>query len=63
MKREAVKGNANELDLALLEDRVALRQGKKQIYGSHMGRDPETGSTTYCRLRIPRKRIWSFILD
>lgn len=42
--REAVKlGNAPGPDLALLEDRVALRQGKKQIYGSQIGRDPETG--------------------
>lgn len=42
--REAVKnGNANGADLALLEDRVALRTGKKQIYGSQIWRDPETG--------------------
>ena len=29
--------------MALLEDRVALRQGKKQIYGSQIGVDPDTG--------------------
>lgn len=41
---EAVKkGDAAPADLALLEDRVALRQGKKQIYGSRIGRDQETG--------------------
>lgn len=35
MMREAVKiGNARASSLALLEDRVALRQGKRQIYGS-----------------------------
>ena len=35
--REAVeKGNARASSLALLEDRVALRQGKKQIYGSQV---------------------------
>ncbi len=40
MMREAVgKGNAVGSDLALLEDRVALRQGKRQIYGSQVGRD------------------------
>jgi hypothetical protein len=40
MMREAVKkGNANPSSLALLEDRVALRQGKKQIYGSQIGLD------------------------
>lgn len=44
MMREAVKkGNANASSLALLEDRVALREGKKQIYGSQIGRDQETG--------------------
>lgn len=44
MMREAVsKGNARASSLALLEDRVALRKGKKQIYGSQVGRDQETG--------------------
>ena len=44
MLREAVKiGAANPPDLALLEDRVALRQGKKQIYGSQIGVNRETG--------------------
>lgn len=44
MMREAVKqGNANSGSLALLEDRVALRKGEKQIYGSQVGRDQETG--------------------
>ncbi len=44
MMREAVKeGNANASSLALLEDRVALRQGRRQIYGSQIGRDQETG--------------------
>jgi hypothetical protein len=43
MMREAVKkGNARPRSLALLEDRVALRQGKLQIYGSQIGRDPQT---------------------
>lgn len=43
MMREAVKnGKAHGSSLALLEDRVALRQGKKQIYGSQIGMDPET---------------------
>lgn len=42
--REAVKkGNADPGSLALLEDRVALAQGKKQIYGSQLTMDPETG--------------------
>lgn len=43
MMREAVvNGNARPSSLALLEDRVALGQGKKQIYGSQIGRNPET---------------------
>lgn len=38
MMREAVKkGNAQASSLALLEDRVALREGRKQIYGSQIG--------------------------
>lgn len=43
MMREAVKnGKAQGSSLALLEDRVALGQGRKQIYGSQIGRDPVT---------------------
>jgi len=41
LMREAVKnGKAQAGNLGLLEDRVALRQGKKQIYGSQIGWDP-----------------------
>jgi hypothetical protein len=41
--REAVKnGKAEGSNLALLEDRVALGQGKRQIYGSQIGLDPQT---------------------
>ncbi|WP_225037348.1 DUF6624 domain-containing protein [Winogradskyella sp. SM1960] len=44
MMRDAVKkGNAQSRNLALLEDRVALRKGKRQIYGSQIGRNQETG--------------------
>ena len=43
MMREAVmKGSAKGNDLALLEDRVALGQGKKQIYGSQIWKNKET---------------------
>lgn len=43
MMRSAVKnGNADAASLALLEDRVALGEGRKQIYGSQIGTDPET---------------------
>ena len=44
MMREAVTaGNASGSSLALLEDRVALREGNRQIYGSQIGRDMDSG--------------------
>ncbi|TDO78252.1 hypothetical protein EV143_103505 [Flavobacterium chryseum] len=43
MMREAVKkGNANPGNLAYLEDRVALREGRRQIYGSQSSRNKTT---------------------
>jgi hypothetical protein len=44
MMREAVKNKkASASSLALLEDRVLLGQGKKQIYGSQIGSGPKEG--------------------
>lgn len=44
LMRDAVsKGNASASSLALLEDRVALRKGGKQIYGSQIAYDKESG--------------------
>lgn len=44
MMREAVQnGNALGSSLASLEDRVAVKNGKKQIYGTQLGKDQETG--------------------
>jgi hypothetical protein len=44
MMRQAVKeGNAFAKDLAYLEDRVALAKGEKQIYGTQVERNKETG--------------------
>lgn len=43
MREAAAKGNASVSSLALLEDRVALRKGGKQIYGSQVSKDQETG--------------------
>ena len=44
LMREAVnKGNANGRDLALLEDRVAMRQEKKQVYGTQIRMDKDGG--------------------
>ena len=54
MMREAVqKGNAKAQDLAFLKDRVALRKGERQIYGSQIGPDPETGEWTVAPLIDP----------
>jgi hypothetical protein len=44
MMREAVEnGNARASSLALLEDRVALEKGEKQIYGSQIAGNSESG--------------------
>ncbi|WP_372757352.1 DUF6624 domain-containing protein [Mariniflexile sp.] len=44
MLKDAVNnGRAKASYLALLEDRVALRNGRKQIYGSQVGQDEKTG--------------------
>jgi len=54
MMRDAVpKGDASGSSLALLEDRIALRQGKKQIYGSQISRDDETGKYYIMPLEDP----------
>ncbi len=54
MMREAVKkGNANAGNLALLEDRVALAQGKKQVYGSQIGFDKTAGKSYVLPLDDP----------
>jgi hypothetical protein len=43
MMREAVKnGKAFGSSLALLEDRIEIRNGRKQIYGSQISMDPDT---------------------
>ena len=55
MMREAVKnGKAQGGSLALLEDRVALGQSKRQIYGSQIGRDPKTQIYYVLPLEDPR---------
>lgn len=56
MMREAVnKNNARPSNLALLEDRVALRTGKRQIYGSQIGRNQETGEFYVSPIENPEK--------
>jgi hypothetical protein len=54
MMRDAVKkGNAEGGSLALLEDRVLMRNGKRQIYGSQIGRDPDSGTYFLSPLEDP----------
>ncbi|HWK99340.1 MAG TPA: DUF6624 domain-containing protein [Parapedobacter sp.] len=53
MREAAKKGNANGAELAMLEDRVALRTGKRQIYGSQLWRDSETGEFHVMPLEDP----------
>ncbi len=42
MKEAVIKGNANAGSLALLIDRIEMREGRKQIYGSQIGTNPNT---------------------
>ena len=42
MKEAVTKGNANPGSLALLIDRIEIREGRKQIYGSQIGTYPNT---------------------
>lgn len=54
MMREAVKNkNASGSALALLEDRVALGEGRRQIYGSQIGYDNETKKSYVLPLEDP----------
>jgi hypothetical protein len=54
MMREAVKnGKAESSGLALLEDRVALGQQKRQIYGSQVEQDPITQAYIVSPLEDP----------
>ena len=41
MKEAVAKGNANPGSLALLIDRIEIREGRKQIYGSQIGINPK----------------------
>lgn len=54
MMREAVKnGKAQGSSLALLEDRVLIRNGKRQIYGTQIGIHEETGKHYVSPLEDP----------
>lgn len=54
MMRDAVKKrNAKASSLALLEDRIALREGRKQIYGSQLAKNPATNKQYISPLEDP----------
>lgn len=53
MRKAVAEGKALPMHLALLEDRVALRQGKRQIYGSQIGQDEQTGESYVLPLADP----------
>jgi len=53
MKEAVYNGNASAKSMALLEDRVALGQGRKQIYGTQIGTDAETGENYILPLEDP----------
>ena len=43
LKASVKAGESSGNHLAMLEDRILMRNGKKQIYGSQITKDPETG--------------------
>lgn len=53
MRKAVREGNANGSSLALLEDRVALGQGKRQMYGSQIFRNAETNEFYVAPLEDP----------
>lgn len=44
MKASVEKGESRPVDLAYLEDRVLMRQGKNQIYGTQISFNPKIGA-------------------
>ena len=56
LMRDAVKkGKAQSSSLALMEDRVLIRRGQKQLYGSQIGMDEKTGEHYVLPLEDPLK--------
>lgn len=53
MREAAAKGNARNSSLALLEDRVALGEGRNQLYGSQIGYDESTQTSYVLPLEKP----------
>ncbi|MEL6659523.1 MAG: DUF6624 domain-containing protein [Bacteroidota bacterium] len=53
LKAAAEEGELNWSSLALLIDRVEMRNDRPQIYGSQVQRDPETGEHYFARIKDP----------
>jgi len=53
--KAADEGEVRWNSVALLVDRVRMRNGKKQIYGSQYTRDQETGKTYFFEIDNPHK--------
>lgn len=43
MQTAVSQGKANPAHLAMLEDRISIQKGEKQMYGTQIGKDPDTG--------------------
>jgi len=53
MRDAAIKGNARAVDLGYVEDRNAMEQNRKQVYGSQLSIDPESGESFVWYLEDP----------
>lgn len=51
LRRSVKKGKSKPYHLALMEDRVLVYQGKKQIYGSQYQEDKITGKVSICPIQ------------
>lgn len=55
LKKAAKNGKAFLADVAMLEDRMAIKLGKKQVYGSQLPPHPITGKSTVWPIENPEK--------
>ena len=55
LKASVLKRESRGSHLALLEDRIQMRNGKPQIYGSQYHRDEESGKYVFSKIKNPKK--------
>ncbi len=53
LKESVLKGESQGSHLALIEDRIQMRNGKPQIYGSQITRDEKTGEQIVYEIKDP----------